>query len=226
MRIALLVVAAVAALTIAELTSDGFREFTASHALISTFMTEGVLLVGVYLVIDEIIGRREARRWSDVTWLGIRSLASLAHRPAELVRGVVDDAGVRSDDGMDYERAVSLHGDELAAWLRSDETRARLFAEEMRRSASRLEEAIVRWGPTLVEDSDSAELLNLLPDVVDSARFAAQAIAPVPGWVDPAGGRRGAGSVLEDPTEEDRARFGDCLRELLRNVREFDRRAG
>jgi len=123
-RLALVVIAAVIALTIAELTSEGFSEFTRDHALISTFIREAVLLVGVYLVIDEIIGRREARRWSDVTSLGIRALSALAHRPAELV-----------------------------------------------------------------EDPDSAELLNLLPDVVDSARSVAQAIVPVRGWLDAVGGK-------------------------------------
>jgi hypothetical protein len=225
-RIALVVIAAVAALTIAELMSDGFREFTGSHALVATFMTEGVLLVGVYLVIDEIIGRREARRWSDVTSLGMRALSALAHRPAEIIRGVVDDSGLEASSGgdLDYDEVVSDHADELAAWLRADETRARLFAEETRRSASRLEEAIIRWGPTLVEDPDSAELLNLLPDVVDSTRFVAQAIVPVAGWSDPAGGKVDAGTSPRGLTEEDRQRFRDCLREILRNVREFDRR--
>jgi len=40
----------------------------------------------------------------------------------------------------------------------------------MRQSATRLEDAVIRWGPTLIEDPDSAELLNLLPDIVDSRR--------------------------------------------------------
>jgi hypothetical protein len=39
-RLALVVIGAVIALTVAELTSEGFREFTGEHALISTFMTE------------------------------------------------------------------------------------------------------------------------------------------------------------------------------------------
>lgn len=214
MRLALVVIAAVIALTIAELTSEGFSEFTRDHALISTFITEAVLLVGVYLVIDEIIGRREARRWSDVTSLGIRALSALAHRPAEIIQRAVDEFGrAASGDAVDYEEAVSVHADELGSWLRADEARARLFAEEARRSASMLEEAIIRWGPTLVEDPDSAELLNLLPDVVDSARSVAQAIVPVQGWLDPVGGK-----------EDDRQRFRDCLLEILGNVREFDRR--
>jgi hypothetical protein len=213
-RLALVVIGAVVALTIAELTSDGFSEFTRDHALISTFITEAVLLVGVYLVIDEIIGRREARRWSDVTSLGIRALSALAHRPAEIVQRAVDEFGhAASGDATDYREVVSLHADELRSWLRADEERARLFAEEARQSASRLEEAIIRWGPTLVEDPDSAELLNLLPDVVDSARLVAQAVVPAPGWLDQAGGE-----------EDDPQRFRDGLLEILRNVGEFDRR--
>jgi len=214
-RLALVVIAAVIALTIAELTSEGFSEFTRDHALISTFITEAVLLVGVYLVIDEIIGRREARRWSDVTSLGIRALSALAHRPAEIIQTAVNefDPAASTAGAVDYHEVVSAHADELGNWLRADEERARLFAEETRRSASRLEEAIIRWGPTLVEDPDSAELLNLLPDVVDSARSVAQAIVPVRGWLDPVGGK-----------EDDRQRFRNCLVEILGNVREFDRR--
>jgi hypothetical protein len=224
-RIALVVIAAVIALTVAELTSEGFSEFTQEHALISTFITEGVLLVGVYLVIDEIIGRREARRWSDVTSLGIRALSVLAKGPAEIIRESVDELGIETSGtaDVDYEAVVSARADELGDWLRADAARARPFADEMRRSASRLEEAIIRWGPTLVEDPDSAELLNLLPDVVDSTRSAAQAIAPAPRWLDPVGKEGAAGSAPAS-TEDDRQRFRDCLLEILRNVREFDRR--
>jgi hypothetical protein len=172
-------------------------------------------------VIDEIIGRREARRWSDVTSLGIRALSPLADKPAEISRGIVDDWAVEAETAqpVDYEETVSVHADELGNWLRADEARARLFAEEMRRSASRLEEAIIRWGPTLVEDPDSAEVLNLLPDVVDSARSAAQAIVPAPGWID-----RGTEGFAEDPAVDDRQPLRDCLLEILRNAREFDRR--
>lgn len=238
-RVALAVLAAVAALTVAELTSDGFREFTSGHALVSTFITEGVLLVGVYLVIDEIIGRREARRWSDVTSLGIRALSAPAHKPAEIVRSAVgelvsktesvrpgsrvDGGAALAGDAVDYRELVSVHADELGDWLRADETRARLFAEETRQSASRLEEAIIRWGPTLVEDPHSAELLNLLPDVVDSSRFAAQAIAPASRWADRARGEAETGPA-GGWTEDDRTRFRDSLLEILKNVDEFDRR--
>jgi hypothetical protein len=70
-RLACAVVAAVVALTVAELTSERFREFMSDHSLISTFIAEVILLAGVYLVIDELIERREARRWGDVTSLGL-----------------------------------------------------------------------------------------------------------------------------------------------------------
>jgi hypothetical protein len=213
-RIGLFVVVAVAVLTIAELVSAGFSEFTREHALISTFITEAVLLVGVYLVIDEIIERRQTRRWSDVTSLGVRALSTPAHRPAEIVRSLVDRV-LSAGGAADYEELVTVHADELGDWLRADEARAGLFADEMRRSATRLEEAIIRWGPTLVEDPHSAELLNLLPDVVDSARSAAQAVAPAPAWLDHVPGGRG---------EDDPLVFRDSLLEILTGVGEFDRR--
>jgi hypothetical protein len=47
MRVALFVLAFVAALSVAELISDGFRGFTQDHPLIATFATEAVLLAGV-----------------------------------------------------------------------------------------------------------------------------------------------------------------------------------
>jgi hypothetical protein len=226
-RLALVVIAAVVALTIAELTSEGFREFTGGHALISTFITEAVLLVGVYLVIDEIIGRREARRWSDVTSLGIRALSTLADRPAEIIRGVVDQSGIATSasGAVDYQAVVSVHADELGDWLRAEEARGRLFADDLRRSASRLEEAIIRWGATLVEDPHSAELLNLLPDVVDAARSAAQAVAPAAGRLDPVAREEDTGTGAGGWTEEGRQRFEDCLLEILRNADDFGRRA-
>jgi hypothetical protein len=93
----------------------------------------------------------------------------------------------------------------------------------MRRSASSLEEAISRWGPTLVEDPDSAEMLNLLPDIVDSARSAAQEIAPAVGWLDRIHGSEETETVTAW-TEEGRRRFKDSLLEILTNVAEFDRR--
>jgi hypothetical protein len=215
-RIGIVVGAAVLVLTVAELTSERFNEFTRDHSLISTFITEAVLLLGVYLVIDEIFRRRETRRWSDVTSFGMRALSEFARRPAEIVRRVVEELGEgeASPDGLP---------DRLGDWLRADEARARSFADELRKSASRLEEAIIRWGPTIVEDPDSAELLNLLPDVVDSSRSAADAIAPAPGWLDRFRGTEEDGLPGELAPEE-RQRFQDCLAEILRNVDELDRR--
>jgi hypothetical protein len=220
-RIALFVVVAVVVLTLAELMSGGFSEFTRDHALISTFMTEAVLLVGVYLVIDEIVERRHTRRWSEVTELGIRALSTLAHRPAEIVRSVFDQV-VAPALPEDDEELVERYGDALGDWLRADETRARRFADETRRSATSLEEAIIRWGPTLVEDSHSAGLLNVLPDVVDSTRSAAQAISPAPRWVDAP--TETDASVSNGWDEDARQRFKDSVLEILEKVGEFDRK--
>jgi hypothetical protein len=171
----LFVLAVVVVLAVAELTSERFKEFTGDHSLISTFMTEAVLLVGVYLVIDEIIQRRETRRWSDVMSLGVRALSTRADGPAVLIRRSVDELTVGDTPvaPVDYKDFVARRGDDLADWLRADHSRALSFAGETRRSASMLEEAIIRWGPTLVEDPESAELINLLPDIVDSARSTA-----------------------------------------------------
>ena len=232
-------VGAVIVLTIAELTSERFNRFTGDHSLISTFITEGILLVGVYLVIDEIIQRRETRRWSDLSSLGLRALSAFARRPAEIIRRVFDELTVetgRAQPGSrlgggevspsrpeDYQELISVRADEFGDWLRADEARTRTFAEEMRRSASGLEDAIIRWGPTLVEDPDSAELLNLLPDIVDSARSAAQAIAPASGWLDRVRGREET-ETAGGWTEQGRQRFKGSLLEILKNVDEFDRR--
>jgi hypothetical protein len=238
-RLAFVVVAAIVALTVAELTSGRFREFMSDHSLISSFIAEAILLVVVYLVIDEIIERREARRWGEVTSLGLRALSSVAHRPGEIVRRTFDELGVETrrahpssrHDGdeaspsePDYHQLVSVHADELGDWLRANEARARSFADEARQSAFRLEEAIIRWGPTLVESPDSAELLNLLPDIVDAARSAAQAIVPAPGRLHPVRGREEAGIPFGDWTEDDRRRFRDSLLEILSNEDKFDDR--
>lgn len=88
-RIGLFVLTAVVALSVAEVTSDGFRDFAQKHPLIATFITEAVLLAGVYLVIDEIIQRRDTRRWSDVTSLGKRALATRADEPSGVIRRTV-----------------------------------------------------------------------------------------------------------------------------------------
>jgi hypothetical protein len=207
-RIALFVLAVVVVLSLAELTSERFRAFTQDHSLVSTFITEAVLLVGVYLVIDEIIERRQTRRWSDVTALGIRALSTRAEGPAGIVRRTVDQ--LAGGGPPDYREFIAGRSDELADWLRADGARSRSFVEEMRQSATRLEDAIIRWGPTLVEDPDSAELLNLMPDIVDSARAAADTIASAGtrGWAD-----------------GDRRRFEESLLDILKNEEAFDRRA-
>lgn len=239
MRLACVLVGVVIVLTIAELTSERFNTFTKDHSLISTFITEGVLLVGVYLVIDEIIQRRETRRWSDLSSLGLRTLSVFARRPAEIIQRGVDELaveagrappGLRLDGGEgspsrpeDYREWISVRADELRDWLGADDARTHAFGEEMRLSAASLEEAIIRWGPTLVEDPDSAELLNLLPDIVDSARSAAQEIAPATGWLDPVRGREAAETVASW-AEQSRQRFQGDLLEILKNVAEFDRR--
>lgn len=224
LRIALIVVGVVIVLSVADLTSDRFNKFIQDHSLISTFITEAVLLVGAYLVIDEIIQRRETRRWSDVTFLGIRALSTRAEGPAEVIRRTVDKLPVETSGSVDYQEFVSERASELGAWLREDEARAREFAEDMRQSASRLEEAIVRWGPTLVEDPESAELINLLPDIVDSARSAADAIAPAASWFDRAVGRDETVGVARGSTDEDRRLFEDSLLVVLKNADEFARR--
>jgi hypothetical protein len=218
-RVAVFVLVVMAALSVAEATSDRFSDFLHDNSLLATFIAEAVLLVGVYLVIDEIIERRDARRWSEVMSLGVRALSTRAEGPAEIVRRAVDELA----GSVDYDEFVSDRADELAGWLRADDSRARSFAEQMRRSATRLEDAIIRWGPTLIEDPDSAELLNLLPDVVDSARSAAQEIAPARGWLDRVYGRQETQTVTAW-TDDGRRRFKDSLLEILKNVAEFDRR--
>jgi hypothetical protein len=223
-RLACVVVVAVVALAVAELSSERFAEFTGDHSLISTFIAEAILLAGVYLVIDEIIQRRETRRWSDVTSLGIRALSGAANRPAEVIRRSVDDLGAARDQpgSVDYQEQVGRRADELRKWLRADEARARSFSEQMRASATRLEDAIIRWGPTLVEAPDSAEVLNLLPDIVDSARSAAQAIAPPSGRLVPV--REDQETPEGAGMESDQRTFRDSLLEVLSSVVEFDRR--
>jgi hypothetical protein len=207
MRVALLVLVVVVVLSVAELTSQRFSDFIQDHSLISAFITEGILLVGAYLVIDEIIQRRESRRWSDVRSLGIRALSTRAESPAEIIRRAVNEL-VAEPEGEErsYEQFVSARADELADWLRADPGRTRAFAQELRQSASRLEEAIIRWGPTLVEDPESAELINLLPDIVDSARSAADTITPAAGF---------------DPSNR---HFKDSLLDILQKADEFQRR--
>ena len=131
MRVALLLLAFVAALSVAELISDGFRDFTQDHPLIATFLTEAVLLAGVYLVIDGIIQRRETRRWSDVTSLGIRALSTRAHEPSRIVRDAVGEFAVESGrqgpdrsvtaNSADYQKIVSDCAGELGDWLRDDD---------------------------------------------------------------------------------------------------------
>ena len=111
-RLACVVIGFVIVLTIAELTSARFKEFTGTHSLISTFMTEAILLVGVYLVIDEIIERREARRWSDLSSLGLRALSVFARGPAEIIRRSFDELAVetaRAQPGSEnYEQLNAL----------------------------------------------------------------------------------------------------------------------
>src|SRR5262245_37724983 len=95
----------------------------------------------------------------------------------------------------------------------------------MRRSASNLEEAIIRWGPTLVEDPDSAELLNLLPDIVDAARLAADTIAPGASWSDRDRRRDERVDTTRGRTDGDRQVFKDSLLEVLENADKFHTRA-
>ena len=229
-RVAVFALGVVVVLSVAELTSDRFNEFTRDHSLLSTFMTEAVLLVGVYLVIDEIIERRDARRWSDVMSLGMRALSTRAEGPAGIVPRAVDELAVATQSeqlrasSVDYEESVSLRSDELGDWLRADDSRARSFAEQMQQSASRLEDAIIRWGPTLIEDPESAELLNLLPDIVDSARSAADTIAPAAGRFDRARRQDETVDATRGWTDVERQLFKDSLLEVLKHADEFDTR--
>ena len=231
-RIALFVFAAVVALSVAEVTSEGFRDFAQEHPLIATFVAEAVLLAGVYLVIDEIIERRDTRRWSEVTSLGKRALSTRADEPAEVIRSTVAEFTQetspepsdrpQTEDPAEYQTFVTASAGELGDWLRSDDRRARSFADSMRLGASRLEEAIVRWGPTLVEDPDSAALLNLLPDIVDAARSAADSIAP---RAESSRRQVAATDEAEDWTDDDRRSFADDLLVVLESGDEFAARA-
>ncbi|MGH3011019.1 MAG: hypothetical protein ACRDMY_04115, partial [Gaiellaceae bacterium] len=106
----------------ADLTPDRFNRFVQDHSLISAFLTEAVLLVGAYLVIDEIIQRRETRRWSDVTSLGIRALSTRAEGSAEIIRRAVDE--VTGETGVvDYQELVAGRANDVGDWLRADEAR-------------------------------------------------------------------------------------------------------
>jgi hypothetical protein len=239
-RVASFVLGVVVVLSVAELTSQRFSAFIQDHSLISAFITETILLVGAYLVIDEIIQRRDTRRWSEVTSLGIRALSTRAEGPSGIIRRAVDELAVETASGQrgsqldaadasrsgsaDYPGFVSDRGDELADWLRANRGRARSFAQEMRRSASRLEEAIIQWGPTLVEDPESAELINLLPDIVDSARSAADTITPAAGYFDRDPRRDETLSTQQGWTDRARQLFEDSLLDILEKADEFQRR--
>jgi uncharacterized membrane protein YcjF (UPF0283 family) len=226
-RVAVVVLGIVVVLSVAELTSERFKAFTQDHSLFTTFVTEAVLLVGVYLVIDEIIERRDARRWRDVMSLGVRALSTRAEAPAEIVRRAVDElaAQTQAAGSVDYPDFVSRRADELADWLRADDSRARSFSQQTRQSATRLEDAIIRWGPTLIEDPESAELINLLPDVVDSARAAADMIAPQTDRFDSAGRKAETAGARRGWTDGDRRLFEDSLLEVLKHADEFQTRA-
>jgi hypothetical protein len=63
----------------------------------------------------------------------------------------------------------------------------------------------------------------LLPNIVDAARSAAQAIVPAPGRLRPVRGRE-TGIPVGGWTEDDRRRFKDSLLEILRNESKFDQR--
>jgi hypothetical protein len=75
-----------------------------------------------------------------------------------------------------------------------------------------------------VEDPESAELINLLPDIVDSARSAANAIAPAASWSDRARGKDETVDIVRGWTNHDRQLFKDSLLDFLKNADEFDRR--
>src|SRR5262245_65149324 len=106
-RVAVFVLGVVVVLSVAELTSERFNAFTRDHSLVSTFMTEAVLLVGVYLVIDEIIERRDARRWKDVMSLGIRAMSTRADGPALIVHRAVDELAVEPQSDPSAPQLVS-----------------------------------------------------------------------------------------------------------------------
>ena len=76
----------------------------------------------------------------------------------------------------------------------------------------------------MVEDPDSAALINLLPDIVDAARSAAHSIAPAAGWFDRGGRAHRAVNVVDDWTDDDRQSFADSLIVVLRSADEFDER--
>ena len=112
-RVGLFVVVAVVVLSVAELASERFNRFVQDHSLLTTFITEAVLLIGAYLVIDEIIQRRETRRWRDVTLLGMRALSTRADGVAGIVRRAVEDVtgGEAPPRGsVEYQELVSQRG--------------------------------------------------------------------------------------------------------------------
>jgi hypothetical protein len=76
----------------------------------------------------------------------------------------------------------------------------------------------------LIEDPESAELLNLLPDIVDSARSAADTIAPPDGWVERAGRTDETVDATRGSTDGERQLFKNSLLELLKHADEFHKR--
>jgi hypothetical protein len=60
--IALLLAALTAALVITEITVEAFRGFWVDHPITAAFVASAVLLAATYLVFDDIVRRREAKR--------------------------------------------------------------------------------------------------------------------------------------------------------------------
>ena len=154
------------ALAIAALASDFvIGSFWAKHAMLTSLVADMLIVVVSVAVINELIGRRERKRWSllaqsvlfalvqsaRLTWTALLEVLRLAEVKSGAIESLVEGAQV----ALDRQR-VSAATRELLA----DAERRQVLQRVVVRLSDPMSEVIANWAPVMVGAAPYAAQLN------------------------------------------------------------------
>lgn len=210
-RLAYFAIAGVGILIVSELLFGGLSRFWASHQMTAAMIAFAFSVLLTVLVVEEVRGRREAKRWATVGDIAQRHLSGAAFRVcAGILQGTGwEEAGERLNDAVEHlEKTGERPGweapallpetyeEDLADAIQDSEYRAAL-ADAIDPLTEELDAALARWAAVMVITPDLAERLDLFSHL-------REAMGPLTGYL-----RRYGDSELEQ------AWFWTTLRILL-----------
>lgn len=204
-----------AVMVVSELAFSAVQDFWQARPVTATFATELVILAFAYLVIEELLDRRDGRRWARVAYEAVHNfemgaqvlMGSILEPSREAVRALSDAEAAKRATLETWEEQQAddviraFFGNEL------DQRHRDVFERWYERTGSAMDdlhEQVRSWAPSMLTQGELAQLLN---EVSGFYRVSRQARSRIAG--------RMAGNRLTDDG------YKDLVKQLVRTQKNY-----